>query len=401
MEEAIVKTNAVITMLDKYVGKKLNDTPQYVQPYMVRTYHEVNTTKDYNIVAPDGSVQGVAKKKNGANAKVAWGSYSEIGKAVSIINDGSQENITKSLGQMHKIRNFHNNIIDPMSKDGDVTMDTHAIAAALLLPLSGNSTQVGQNFGTNTSNSGPLGIKGLYYAYAEAYALAAKEAGLLPRQVQSITWEAVRGLYTDTFKSNKNLVAKINNIWKNYEDGKITVNEAREQSKEAAGGIQDPTWAGGPIQDKSGEGIGQEGIGTGSKGDGRDIVGGKLGGDIEDQPSKIKFQKNLPQSVEKRLTEDENGNYVFHHYSRSKRDSIKPTTGDGSFIVSKDEASALASVNGVAQYYAMADQVEQGVGGVQHTVLVPKDEVYYLQDDKLNLYDKAKEEFQKARPGQG
>ena len=116
--------------------------------------------------------------------------------------------------------------------------------------------------------------------------------------------------------------------------------------------------------------------------------------------SKIKFQKNVPQSVEKRLTEDENGNYVFHHYSRSKRDSIKPTTGDGSFIVSKDEASALASVNGVAQYYAMADQVEQGVGGVQHTVLVPKDEVYYLQDDKLNLYDKAKEEFQKARPGQ-
>jgi predicted transposase YbfD/YdcC len=319
MEEAIVKTNAVITMLDKYVGKKLNDTPQYVQPYMVRTYHEVNTTKDYNIVAPDGSVQGVAKKKNGANAKVAWGSYSEIGKAVSIINDGSQENITKSLGQMHKIRNFHNNIIDPMSKDGDVTMDTHAIAAALLLPLSGNSTQVGQNFGTNTSNSGPLGIKGLYYAYAEAYALAAKEAGLLPRQVQSITWEAVRGLYTDTFKSNKNLVAKINNIWKNYEDGKITVNEAREQSKEAAGGIQDPTWAGGPIQDKSGEGIGQEGIGTGSKGDGRDIVGGKLGGDIEDQPSKIKFQKNKTD----KLTAPVAGNKLFNEPLKQALDIAK------------------------------------------------------------------------------
>ena len=142
--------------------------------------------------------------------------------------------------------------------------------------------------------------------------------------------------------------------------------------------------------------------------DGSEVSQAKLGlaqagmgiAKISQQPSKIKFQKNLPQSVEKRLTEDENGNYVFHHYSRSKRDSIKPTTGDGSFIVSKDEASALASVNGVAQYYAMADQVEQGVGGVQHTVLVPKDEVYYLQDDKLNLYDKAKEEFQKARPGQ-
>ena len=114
----------------------------------------------------------------------------------------------------------------------------------------------------------------------------------------------------------------------------------------------------------------------------------------------IKAQKVLPESVEKRLTEDGKGNYVFHHYSRQNRDTIKPTTGDGSFIVSKDEASALASVNGVAQYYAMADQKEQGTGNVQHTVLVPMDEVYYLQEDKLNLYDKAKEEFQKARPGQ-
>lgn len=293
MQEAIDKAGAVIAMLNKYIGEKLNDVPQYVQPYMVRTYHEVNTTKDYNIIAPDGSVQGVAKKKDGSNSKVAWGSYSEIGKAVSIINDGSQENITKSLGEMHKIRNFHNNIIDPMSMDGDVTMDTHAIAAALLLPLSGNSTQVGQNFGTGTSNSAPLGIKGLYYAYAEGYALSAKEAGLLPRQVQSITWEAVRGLYTDTFKSNKNLVEKINNIWKNYEDGKITINEARQQSKEAAGGIKDPTWAGGPIQNESGEGVGQEGIGTRSKGDGRSVVRGNLGGDVEGSPSKIKQQKAI------------------------------------------------------------------------------------------------------------
>lgn len=63
MQEAIEKADAVITMLNKYIGKNLNDVPAAVQPYMVRTYHEVNTTKDYNIVAPDGSVQGVAKKK--------------------------------------------------------------------------------------------------------------------------------------------------------------------------------------------------------------------------------------------------------------------------------------------------------------------------------------------------
>ena len=142
--------------------------------------------------------------------------------------------------------------------------------------------------------------------------------------------------------------------------------------------------------------------------DGSEVSQAKLGlaqrgmgtAKISQKQSKIKAQKVLSESVEKRLTEDGNGNYVFHHYSSSKRDSIKPTTGDGSFMVSKEEASALASVNGVAQYYAMADQKEQGTGNVQHTVLVPMDEVYYLQEDKLNLYDKAKEEFQKARPGQ-
>ena len=332
MQKAIVDADAIISMLGKYIGKKLNDTPQYVQPYMVRTYHELNTTKDYNIIAPDGSVQGVAKKKDGSNAKVAWGSYSEIGKAVSIINDGSQENITKSLGQMHKIRNFHNNIIDPMSKDGDVTMDTHAIAAALLLPLSGNSIQVGQNFGTGTSNSGPLGIKGLYYAYAEGYALAAKEAGLLPRQIQSITWEAVRGLYTDTFKKDKNSVEKINNIWKNYENGKITVNEARKQSKEAAGGIKDPTWAGGPIQEESGGSVGQEGIGTGSKGDGRDIVGGKLGGDLEEQSqaSTGERKQSLPKTV---------AGVTYTELSKKRQDSLREDRSKKEYF--DDEVKAM------------------------------------------------------------
>jgi hypothetical protein len=278
MQEAIEKSDAVITMLSKYIGQKLNEVPAFVQPYMVRTYHEVNTTKDYNIVAPDGSVQGVAKKNNGAKAKVAWGSYSEIGKAVAIKNDGSQENITRSLGERHKIRNFYNNIIDPMSQDGDVTMDTHAIAAALLLPLSGNSTQVDQNFGTGkgVSNSDPAGIKGLYYAYADAYALAAKEAGLLPRQVQSITWEAVRGLYTDSFKRDKAEVTKINNIWKDYQDGKITIDEAREQAKQSAGGIKDPTWAG-PVQAEPGDGTGAQGVKRRGDGNERDTVGGTDG----------------------------------------------------------------------------------------------------------------------------
>ena len=273
LSKAEKKAADLIKMLNKYVGIKLKDAPIFVQPYAVRTYHEINTTKNYDVLTPDGNTVGLAKGTKGENKKVAWGSYSEIGKAVSIYNDNSPENITKSLGEMHKIRNFYNNIIDPMSKDGDVTIDTHAVAAALLKPLSGKSKEVSQNFGTGTSNSSTLGIKGIYYAYSDAYALAAKKTGLLPRQVQSITWEAVRGLYKDTFKSKKENVSEINKIWERYEKGQITISEARELAKEKAGGIENPTWAGGLIQDESREGYGVEGYGSGVVGDGLDTIG--------------------------------------------------------------------------------------------------------------------------------
>jgi hypothetical protein len=135
-DSAVKKSDIVLQNLTGLIGTKMNDAPNYAKPYYARTYNEVNTTKDYDILSPDGKVIGIAKKKDGSNAQVAWGSYTEIGKAVAIYLDGSQENITRTLGEMHKIRNFYNNIIDPMSPDKDVTMDTHAVAAALLLPLS-------------------------------------------------------------------------------------------------------------------------------------------------------------------------------------------------------------------------------------------------------------------------
>ena len=273
LENAIKDSDDLMSMLEEYLGKKMDEVPEYIQPYMVRTYHEVNTTKDYDIITPDGNKAGVAKKAKGGNAKVAWGSYGEIGKAVSIYNNGSPDNITRTLGEMHKIRNFNNNIIDPMSEDGDVTIDTHAVAAALLIPLSGNSKEVKQNFGTGTGNSPALGIKGLYFAYADAYALAANESGLLPRQIQSITWEAVRGLYTASFKGNKKNVEDIKQIWKKYEDGEITIDEARELAKERAGGVNKPTWATGSLIDEPGESDQEEIDDAGVDGDGSDTIG--------------------------------------------------------------------------------------------------------------------------------
>jgi len=105
-------------------------------------------------------------------------------------------------------------------------------------------------------------------------------------------------------------------------------------------------------------------------------------------------------AIENALTEDGEGNYIFHHYSYEKRGKVKPTTGEGSNLVSREEAQALSSVGGVAQYYTMSGQKEAGTGPIEHTVKVPKNKVYDFNSDPLNFYEEAKKRFEKVRPGQ-
>jgi hypothetical protein len=85
-------------------------------------------------------------------------------------------------------------------------------------------------------------MKGTYGIYAEAYRRAAKERGILPREMQSITWEAIRGLYTPGYKGNKANVKVIDDIWTQHKKGKISLDEARQQALDHAGGIDAPEW---------------------------------------------------------------------------------------------------------------------------------------------------------------
>ena len=235
-------------LLDAVKGKRLEELKDPVEKAIwIRTHDQAHNPREHFVVTPEGDFSGVRTKANGEPAKTGWGSNNEIAKAVSIFDNPTRENISARLGGEHKVRNFYMNIYDPHSASGHTTIDTHAVAAGLLRPLSGNTREVSHNFGSNfpgevgPKNSAFTGKGGTYGLYHEGYQRAAKERDILPREMQSITWEAVRGLFPDTFKSAKNAQA-IEDIWKQHKSGKITVDEARKQILEKAGGINEPEW---------------------------------------------------------------------------------------------------------------------------------------------------------------
>ena len=248
-----VKPPARITnrrKLDLIQGKSLQQlidekASPHVLGMWVRTWDQTYNSPNYRLVSPDGKFLEYAVNEDGkTRSKAGWGSLSEIGKALTAIMNPKIEALSESLGDANKVRNFYNNIFDPASKLGFVTIDTHAVAAALMRPLGGKAEEVGGNFGTQkgSSSSKVTGHKGTYSLYEEAYRRAAKEKGVLPREMQSITWEAVRGLFTSTYKAQKQNVVFVQGVWNQYNKGKLSLDEARIKINEHSGGVERPSW---------------------------------------------------------------------------------------------------------------------------------------------------------------
>jgi hypothetical protein len=231
--------------LGEISGTTLSELSEpYLKAIWIRIYDETYNPRHYRVITPEGQFSSFATNKGGERSNVGWGSLNEIRKAVSIIENGSLKNISQMLGDQHKVRNFYNNIVDPRSKHGDVTIDTHAVAAALLRPLAGASTEVSHNFGGGgASSSSIFGAKGTYGIYAEAYRRAASARGVLPREMQSITWEAVRGLFDPAYKRDKRAISGADQIWQDFKRRKADVEQTRARILQAAGGITDPDWA--------------------------------------------------------------------------------------------------------------------------------------------------------------
>jgi hypothetical protein len=197
--------------------------------------------QNFQVISPEGDRVGVSTTKGGAPAKLQWQSFDNIANAVSALDNDSLPNISASLGQNHKVRSFYNNIIDPSNPD-HVTIDTHAIAAGLLQPLGSAHARVNLGLGTVAPANNATGAKALYGLYHEAYTRAADELGILQRELQSATWEGVRGLFPSKFKTTNNIDAT-DNIWNDVTNGNQTADQARASISELAGGISPPTWA--------------------------------------------------------------------------------------------------------------------------------------------------------------
>lgn len=232
----------------RVIGKPWSQLDYDGKARLFRALDEMEGDRSYRIILPEGGRGEIALTSKGEPAVVAWSSYNFIAKAFSILDDGSLENISRNLGEEHKVRNFFNNISDPHNVKGYVTIDTHAIAAALLNSLSGTSKEVKDNFGAAGGDSF-VGVGGTYGIYATAYKELADELSrilgrqVLAREVQSVTWEAVRLLFTKEQKTSGKLTQQLDALWNEHAEGKAGIDDVRRRIWDLSGGIQPPSWA--------------------------------------------------------------------------------------------------------------------------------------------------------------
>ena len=216
-----------------------------LQALWIAAFDLAYNPREFHVVTPEGDFGDLSRNGDGSPMRGSWANgFGPVAKAVSVLKDGGLQNVSDMLGGKHKVRNFYNNIFAPNAPDGSVTADTHAVAAALLLPLSGSSPEVMDNFGAAGSDAN-TGVFGSYPIYAEAYRRAAAQRGVLAREMQSIAWEAVRGLFSPSFKARyKADQATFDQIWEDYHAETIDLNEARKRVVDFSGGITPPDWYG-------------------------------------------------------------------------------------------------------------------------------------------------------------
>lgn len=211
----------------------------------IRAYDESHNPRGIYVQTPEGGRGGKALTPKGKPRKVVWASYRPVINALSVLEDGSLANIDSRLGVGFKVRDFYNNILRPDERRA-ATIDTHAVGANTLNVMSQNDDAVSINFGSK-ARSARTGQKGTYSLHFEALRRAADARGVDPREMQSITWEAIRVLFEQSDKDT--LRPKVAEIWKKFENKKITEDQAREEIVKIAGGFSKFAWEDTPFND--------------------------------------------------------------------------------------------------------------------------------------------------------
>lgn len=211
-----------LTTLKEAIGKRFSELSNYDKSVMIRAEFDNKYERRAPLRIPTGVIVGRVSSMS------SFSGYDTIAKAVSILSDGSGQNISKNLGSAFKVRNFNNNIVNP-KMDGEVTIDTHAMAAAYMLPLGSSSPEVKFDEAT-------------YSFFADAYRDAAKQRGVLAREMQSIVWEGVRSVFPATDKSSKNK-DNARAIWSDFKSGAVTLSEVQNKIKENGKDLSVTDWS--------------------------------------------------------------------------------------------------------------------------------------------------------------
>lgn len=227
------KLEAAQKQLAAVQGKKLSElTDPIDKAVWIRTYDEAHSDRTFKDF--DTGVQVMTKA--GKPARAAWQSTPAIAAAIeSMDSKGDLKVISAALGEKHKVRSFYNNIIAPHAPNGDVTVDTHAVGVALLRPASGKAAAVMQALATSPQGAKPpgweaarqskvSGLKGTYAIYADAYREVATELGILPQQLQAVTWQAKRELFSIGDKKK----AEVEREWVSYHGGSQTLEQTQQ-----------------------------------------------------------------------------------------------------------------------------------------------------------------------------
>ena len=171
---------------DTIKGKRFADLTLDQQGVMVR----IGSQAGY--FTSDGQpLSFITTNKAGAKVprKVSWpsGDGNSV-KALQIARADDPVATADALLEGTKVRSFYNNLtLGSFNPRPDVTMDTHAMSAAVGKIYAAGSPEGGRFFGGPPSNAED-GYKGLYPVFADSYRRVADANGVSPHQMQAILW---------------------------------------------------------------------------------------------------------------------------------------------------------------------------------------------------------------------